>query len=150
MEVTSVDQRTRVLFLCTGNSCRSQMAEALLRHHGGSRFVVHSAGTNPKPIHPKVAPVLEEVGIQINGQTSKGLEEFLGKRQLDHVIIVCDKAKASCPRIWPGLINAPIYWPFEDPAAFVGDEAAIMDKFRQVRDEIEESIVAWVKTVRDY
>jgi arsenate reductase (thioredoxin) len=122
--------KKRVLFLCTGNSARSQMAEAILRHLGGSEYEVFSAGTDPKGIHPRTVEVMNEIGIDVSGQSSKGLQQFLDEK-FDHVITVCDRAKQHCP-IFPGA--APTHWGFDDPAEIEGDQQ--LHKFRVVRDEI--------------
>lgn len=103
--------KPRVLFLCTGNSCRSQMAEALLRHEAGDLFEACSAGLEPKSVHPMTLQVLKEAGISADGLYAKGTSEFLGKRSIRHAIIVCDKAQQSCPRIYP-FANNTLYWPF--------------------------------------
>jgi arsenate reductase len=135
--------KTRVLFLCTGNSCRSQMAEALLRHYAGDRFEAYSAGMDPKPIHPLTLKVLEEKGISTEGLRSKDSREFLGKILVQYLIIVCDKASQTCPRIWPGVTER-ISMMFEDPAEFAGTDEEKLAKFREVRDQIEAGIMSWV------
>ena len=140
------DERERVLFLCTGNSARSQMAEALLRHHAGTRFQVDSAGLSPRPIHPHTIQVLREVGLDVSGLRPKGLEEFLGKATVSYAVIVCDKAQASCPRLYP-FATKSLYWPFEDPAGFEGTESERLAKFRAVRDEIDDRIRRWLVEV---
>jgi arsenate reductase len=137
-----------VLFLCTGNSARSQMAEALLRHHGGDRFAAYSAGLDPKGVHPLTIRVMEERGIDISGQHSKDVGLFLGKLTAHHVIIVCERAERNCPVLWPGALEL-LSWPFEDPAALEGDEEAKLKKFRTVRDQIEERIRSWLMTRRE-
>src|SRR5437867_2841898 len=115
--------RPVVLVLCTGNSARSQMAEAFLRKYQGGRFDVHSAGTEPKDrVHPLAVRVMQEVGIDISGQRPKSTSAFLGRLPVRHLLIVCDKANQSCPRVWPGSYSRN-YLPFDDPAAFVGTEA---------------------------
>jgi len=122
--------KKRVLFLCTGNSARSQIAEALLRSMAGDRYEVFSAGTSPKGLHPKTTETMMEVGIDVSGQKSKDVQQFLGQR-FDFVITVCDRAKQNCP-IFPG--SAPIHWGFDDPAdAPVGEQTTV---FRRTRDEI--------------
>ncbi len=132
-----MNRQRRVLFLCTGNSCRSQMAEGLLRHLGGSRFEVFSAGTAPKPVHSLAVRAMQEVGVDISGQTSKSLDRFL-KDRFDAVITVCDRAKESCP-IFPGG-GERIHWGFDDPAEAIGTEEERMRVFRRVRDEIRARI----------
>ena len=112
--------RKRVLFLCTGNSARSQMAEGLLRSVANDRFYVASAGTNPKGVHPRTVEVMKEVGIDITQQTSKDVKQFLDQK-FDYVITVCDRAKQQCP-IFPAA--EPIHWGFDDPAESNNDSLA--------------------------
>ena len=132
--------RQNVLFLCTGNSCRSQMAEGFLRQYGGDGFAAHSAGTNPaERIHPLAIQVMAEKGVDISGQEPKDVGRYLGRLPVRHLIIVCDAANEKCPRIFPGMMNR-LFWPFDDPAAFVGSEAATLEKFRAVRDQIDARI----------
>src|SRR5688572_4893088 len=132
-----------VLILCTGNSCRSQMAEGFLRKYHGERFDVHSAGVDPKnEVHPLAVQVMREVGIDISAQRPKPLSEYLGKQPVRHVLIVCDRANDSCPRIWPGAFTRQ-YLPFEDPAEAMGSDAEKLAVFRRVRDEIESAMRAW-------
>jgi arsenate reductase (thioredoxin) len=133
----------RVLFLCTGNSARSQMAEAFLRKVGGEAFEAHSAGLEPKGMNPLTVQVMQEVGIDVSGQKSKGVGEYLGKVLFQYLITVCDDAEKNCPSTWPGISQRE-HWSFEDPAAFDGTEAEKLAKFRQVRDQIETRIKAWV------
>jgi Protein-tyrosine-phosphatase len=109
-------EKERVLFLCTGNSARSQMAEALLRKMAGDRFEVHSAGLDPSVIHPMTIQVLQEIGIDASGQYAKPLTNYLGKVHFSYLITVCSRAEERCP-IFPG-IGQRLHWPFEDPAAF--------------------------------
>ena len=126
--------KKRVLFLCTGNSARSQMAEGILRHLAGDRFDVFSAGTHPKGMHPKTVQMMNEVGIDIAGQSSKDVAKYDGQ-QFDYVITVCDRAKQNCP-IFPGA--APIHWGFDDPAEATGEQQTIV--FRRVREELFQRI----------
>ena len=133
----------RVLFLCTGNSARSQMAEAFLRKYAGDTFEPHSAGLEPKGINPFTVRVMEEVGIDISGQHSKGIETYLGKVLFQYLITVCDDADKNCPSVWPG-VNTRMHWSFEDPARFPGSEEEKLAKFREVRDRIEKRIREWV------
>ena len=135
----------RVLFLCTHNAARSQMAEAFLRKHGGERFDVASAGLEPTAVHPLTVRVMNEVGLDISGQQAKGLEFFLGKATVQIAIIVCEQAQKNCPRIFPFALQR-LYWPFEDPAAANGTEAEQLQKFRAIRDQIETKILEWLKT----
>jgi arsenate reductase (thioredoxin) len=134
--------QTRVLFLCTGNSARSQMAEAFLRKYAGDRFEAHSAGLEPKPLHPLTVKVMEEVGVDMSGYKSKGFETYLGKMLFQYLITVCDDADKNCPTTWPGVSNR-LHWHFEDPAEFKGTDAEKLAKFRQVRDQIDQKVKAW-------
>lgn len=129
--------KTSVLILCTGNSARSQMAEGLLRHEGGDRYEVFSAGTRPSQVRPEAIDVLAEVGIDISGQRSKSVDEFIGQ-PLDLVITVCDNAKEACP-VFPGRTRR-LHWPFEDPAGTEGSEDERKAAFRRVRDQIRKRI----------
>ncbi|MEQ1886956.1 MAG: arsenate reductase ArsC [Bryobacteraceae bacterium] len=126
-----------VLILCTGNSARSQMAEGLLRHEGGSRYTVHSAGTKPSIVRPEATAVMAELGIDLSGHRSKSVDEFTGQ-PLDLIITVCDNANESCP-VFPGATQR-LHWPFEDPAAVEGSEEIRHAAFRKVRDQIRAKI----------
>ncbi|MGB8214029.1 MAG: arsenate reductase ArsC [Anaerolineales bacterium] len=138
--------KNRVLFLCTGNSARSQMAEAFLRKHASDRFEAFSAGLEPKEINPLTIQVMQEAGIDISGQRSKGIGEYLGKVLFQYLITVCDDAEKNCPTIWPG-VNQRLHWSFEDPARFQGTPEQKLAKFRQVRDQIEQRITAWLESM---
>ncbi len=138
------EPRARVLFVCTGNSCRSQMAEGFLRHLAGDRYEAHSAGFAPKPVHPMAVEVMKEKGIDISGQTSKSTSEYLGKVNVATAIFVCERAEKQCPRLFP-FAQEQLLWPFDDPAEAVGDDEAKRQVFRRVRDEIEAKIRQWVK-----
>ena len=128
----------RVLFLCTGNSARSQMAEALLKHLGGDDFEVHSAGTSPKSeVNPFAIEVLKELDIQTEGLYPKLVDEFVNQ-DFDLVVTVCDSAKQNCP-FFPG-VKAIDHWSLKDPAAFQGSYDEILYTFRETRDDIEERI----------
>ena len=126
-------ERKRVLILCTGNSARSQMAEGLLRHDGGDRFEVASAGVSPTNVRPEAIAAMREIGIDISGHTSKSVDEFT-KQEFDYVITVCDHANEQCP-VFPGETKR-IHWSFDDPAATQGNEQVRLSVFRRVRDEI--------------
>lgn len=120
------------------------MAEAFLRHMAGERFEVLSAGLDPAPeIHPVAVRVMAEKGLDLSGQRPKSAKEYLGRRTAHVVITVCDRAAQRCPTTWPGAL-VRLHWPFEDPAAFEGDDAAKLAKFREVRDQIERRIRAWL------
>ena len=135
--------KLRVLFLCTGNSARSQMAEAFLRKYGNERFEAHSAGLEPKDLNPHTVEVMKEVGIDVSGQKSKGVNVYLGKVLFQYLITVCDDAEKNCPTVWPG-VNKRMHWSFEDPAKFEGTEDQKLAKFREVRDLIDKKIKSWV------
>ena len=128
-----MNDKKRVLILCTGNSARSQMAEGLLRHDGGATFEAFSAGVEPSHVRPQAIEAMREIGIDISGHRSKSVEEFAG-REFDYVITVCDHANERCP-VFPGKTTR-IHWSFDDPAAATGDESARLAVFRRVRDEI--------------
>ncbi|MEW6757739.1 MAG: arsenate reductase ArsC [Acidobacteriota bacterium] len=137
------DHKPVVLFLCTGNSCRSQMAEAFLRALAGDRYECHSAGTDPAPaVHPAAVRVMAEKGYDLSGARPKGLKTYLGKLPVAVLITVCDTASRNCPSLWPG-VRERLHWPFEDPALHAGNEASTLDKFREVRDRIEERVREW-------
>jgi arsenate reductase len=132
----------KVLFLCTGNSCRSQMAEAWLREMGKEAFEVYSAGLEPHGINPSTITVMQEAGIDISGQRSKRLDEYIGKIEFDYLITVCGNADERCP-YFPGM-GTRMHWPFEDPAAFEGSEEEKLAVFRKVRDQIKARIQEWL------
>ena len=133
-----------VLFLCTGNTARSQMAEAFLKKYAGDRFEVYSAGYEPKEINPYTVKVMEEAGFDLSGQYAKGVGDFLGKMDIRFLIIVCDRAEETCPKTFPGILHR-FFWPFEDPAACPGTEAEKLAKFREIRDKIHNRIQVWLK-----
>ncbi len=132
-----VVKKDTVLFLCTGNSARSQMAEGFLRHLGGDRFEVASAGTQPKGLNPHAIRVMKEVGIDISDHNSKDLSQFLGQH-FSYVVTVCDNAKQTCP-VFP-LAERMLHWSLEDPANAQGSDEERLAVFRQIRDEIERHI----------
>ncbi len=135
----------RVLFVCTGNSARSVMAEALLRRHGGDAFEVHSAGTEPKGINPLTLRTLKAAGIDASWARSKSVTEFLGQ-SFDYVITVCDQARQSCP-IFPG-VHETLHWGYEDPAAAEGTDEERMAVFRRVFIGLGERIQQFVPLAR--
>ena len=132
---------TKVLFVCTENSCRTQMAEGCLRQHGGGQFEVFSAGAQPTNLNPMAVEVMKEIGIDISGQHSKDVAQFLGQ-SFQYVIRVCDKVKEKCP-VLPGAIWY-LDWSFEDPAAVQGTSAEKARTFRRVRDEIEGHVLDFI------
>ncbi|MBI3175582.1 MAG: arsenate reductase ArsC [Chloroflexi bacterium] len=135
--------KPKILFLCTGNSARSQMAEAFLRKYADDRFEAHSAGLEPKGLNPLTVRVMGEVGIDLSGQTSKSVEVYLGKTLFQSLVTVCDDADRNCPTVWPG-VSTRLHWSFQDPAAVEGTEAEKLAKFREVRDLIDQKIQSWL------
>jgi arsenate reductase len=133
--------KARVLILCTGNSARSQMAEGLLRHDGGERFEVFSAGVSPSRVRPEASEAMREIGVDISGQRSKSVDEFAGQ-PFDYVITVCDNAREHCP-FFPAETTR-LHWSFDDPAAVEGDDAQRLAVFRRVRDEIRARLKEFV------
>jgi len=134
-----------VLFLCTGNSARSQMAEAWLSHLGGDRFNVFSAGLEPHGVNPFTTRVMEEKGYDMSPHHSKHLEEFIGKIDFDYLITVCGNADERCP-VFPGM-GTRMHWPFEDPAAFTGTDEEKLAFFREIRDQIKAQIQSWLDSL---
>ena len=135
-------EKIKVLFLCTGNSCRSQIAEAWLRELGGSQFEVYSAGLEPHGVNPSTTIVMEETGYDMSRHRSKHLDEYMGKIEFDFLITVCGNADERCP-FFPGM-GTRLHWPFEDPAAINGPEDQKLAFFRKVRDLIKEKIQSWL------
>jgi len=136
-----------VLILCTGNSCRSHLAEGILRHVAGDLFDVYSAGSKPAGyVHPKAIAVMAEIGIDISGHTSKHMNEFLD-RKIDTVITVCGNADQACP-MFPGQVNR-YHWGFDDPAHATGTEEEILAVFRRVRDQIKLVFEAYAAGYRE-
>ena len=136
-------KKTRIIFLCIGNSARSQMAEAFLRRLAGDYFEVYSAGFEEKPIHPLTYKVMAELGYDLSGQSSKNLKQYLGKIHFGIIITVCDRAEKVCP-IFPGT-STRLYWPFEDPAAYEGSEQDRLQKFREIRNQIQARVKLFLK-----
>lgn len=136
----------KVLFICSANSARSQMAEALLKRRVGDAFEVHSAGLESTGVHPMTVRVLAEVGIDWSEAQSTSLESLIGHIYFDHAIIVCAAAAERCPRLYPSARDV-MKWPFDDPAAATADEAMQLETFRRVRDEIDARLAAWIEAV---
>lgn len=135
--------KKKVLFLCTGNSARSQMAEGLLRHYAGDRYESFSAGLEPRSVNPLAVKAMEEIGIDISHQTSKGIDRFLGKETIHYAVFVCENAEKGCPSIYSLALNK-LSWHMEDPAAFEGTEEEKMEGFRETRDELDSRIKQWL------
>jgi arsenate reductase len=135
----------RVLFICTHNSARSQMAEAMLRVMGGGEFEVFSAGIDAGQLRPEATAVMNEVGIDISGQESKSLERFFNQ-SFDWLITVCDNARQNCP-VFPG-VDQTAHWGVDDPAEVTGNEARRLEAFRQARDDLRNRIRLFITTAR--
>ena len=135
----------RVLFICTGNSARSQLAEALLRDFGGADFEAFSAGTEPKDVNPYAVRVLDEIGIDWSGARSKSATDFIGQ-PFDYVITVCDRARQTCP-VFPGNHNT-LHWGLDDPAGVEGPDEAKLEAFRRTRTEVATRLRPFVELAR--
>jgi arsenate reductase len=135
--------KPRVLFLCTGNSARSQMAEGWLRHLAGDRYEAVSAGTDPVGLNPLAVEVMKEAGIDIASHRSKKLDLYLGQR-FDHVITVCDLAQQTCP-LFPGAVRTH-HWSFEDPASVEGTHGQRLAAFRTMREQIRQRVVEFLQS----
>jgi len=133
--------KQKILFLCTGNACRSQMAEGWLKQLGGDRFEVYSAGIVAHGKNPRAIAVMQQAGIDISGQKSEQLEPSLLDR-IDLLITVCGNADQSCPVVPTSCEKQ--HWPFDDPAKAIGNEEEIMSEFCRVRDQIRERIALFV------
>lgn len=137
-----MNEKKKVLILCTGNSARSQMAEGVLKHLGGEFFEVESAGTIASFVRPHAIDAMAEIGIDISGHRSKALDEFLDT-SFDFVITVCDNAAETCP-IFPGAAHR-IHWSFDDPAEAEGGGETIINVFRRVRDDIRLKLTEFIE-----
>lgn len=135
--------KAKILFLCTGNSARSQMAEALLRFYAGDSFEAHSAGLTLRPIHPYTLHVMAEIGLDLSTHRAKSGREFLGHKHFATLIIVCAQAETDCPTTFLG-VQERLPWPFDDTAAVEGDESARLSAFRTVRDQIAAQLRGWL------
>jgi len=137
-------EKPSVLILCTGNMARSQMAEAFLKKYAGDSLEVFSAGFHPREINPLTRKVMAEKGFDLSGHHSKGVQDFLGKKEFRYLIIVCAVAEQTCPKTFPG-VEFKIFWPFDDPAAATGSDEEKLAKFRQVRDQIDKRVQDWLQ-----
>jgi arsenate reductase len=134
--------KKRILFLCTGNSARSQIAEGFLRHMAGDKFQVYSAGIKPTQINPLAIKVMAEVGVDISEHRSKSAMEFIGQ-EFDYVVTVCDNAKQTCP-VFPGHYEK-LHWSLDDPAEAEGSEEDKLRVFRKIRDKIKDNVLTFIK-----
>lgn len=138
----------KVLFLCTGNSARSQMAEAFLRKYSANQIEVFSAGLKPQGIHPYTIRIMDEIGIDVRSHTSDHVNDVVGGHYFNYIITVCTDADKNCPSGIYALGREKLHWPFEDPAAATGNDDAIMSVFRSVREQIDTKIQAWVSELQ--
>lgn len=136
--------KKNVLFLCTGNSARSLMAEALLRDRAGDVFNANSAGTDPRGVNPLTLRVLREVHVSTDGLRSKSLKQLSVPGGIQFLIVVCAGADRTCPAVWPGVVER-LFWRIENPANCEDTDDDPVDRFREVRDEIDERIAIWLK-----
>lgn len=136
-------KKDKVLFLCIGNTCRSQMAEAYLKEMAGDRFEAFSAGLKPAiEVNPNAIEAMKADGIDISEQKPKGVDRFLGRENFSAIIVVCRKANELCPVMWPGLPQQQLlYWPVEDP---VSKENATIQDYFDARDDIKQKLTAWL------
>jgi arsenate reductase (thioredoxin) len=134
-----------ILFLCTHNAARSQIGEALLRKHAGSRYRACSAGLKPTEVHPMTKRVLEEVGVDTSALRSKNVKELLGRASVKTAIVVCAQAAESCPRVFPSALQI-LQWPMDDPAQIQGSEELQLAAFRRTRDEMDARLREWLRT----
>jgi len=135
--------KQRVLFVCTHNSARSQMAEGFLRSLAGDRFEVASAGTEATRVHPLAIRAMADIGIDLGGHRSKIVDEFV-HQPWDYVITVCDAANEACP-VFPKK-SSRLHWSFEDPSRATGNDSQRLEVFRRVRDQIKRRITDWIRT----
>ncbi len=141
-------EKANVLFLCVGNSARSQMAEAFLRKYAGDRFTVYSAGLAPKEqIHPMTIKVMDEIGIDIRDQYPKPVKDFMGRMHYRYIIVVCQYSDDSCPRALWQTSGERLDWGFDDPASVEGSSEEQLTAFRTIRDQIDQRIQTWQQTV---
>lgn len=133
------DNKKKVLIICTGNSCRSQMAEAFINHDLSKSWIAYSAGTNPSKLNPWAIQVMSEIDVDISGQRSKSVNEFISRDDLDLVITVCDNARETCP-VFPSKVKH-LHIGFKDPAFFSNNPPEVaLPVFRKIRDEIREKL----------
>ncbi len=143
------DNKPKILILCSGNSCRSQMVEAFFQKYAPDEFEVYSAGLEPHPIHPLSIQVMREAGIDISGKQSKSVREYLGKNIFTHVIFVCEQMEQKCPHIFPMSSRQSLSWPFPDPSTVEGSGREQVEAFREVRDRIEDKVKTWLDEYRN-
>ena len=138
-------ERPRIMFLCTANSARSQLAEAILRDRAGDEIMACSAGTNPATVHPLAIEVLQEIEVRTDGLRSTSVDEVLADGPVNMTIAVCAVASSTCPFVAGEAVRS---WPFDDPAACEGDDDARREAFRTARDQIAAKIDSWLEAGR--
>jgi arsenate reductase len=138
----SMDKK-RILFVCTENSARSQMAEAFLRMYAGDTYEAYGAGLEPKPIPPLIIKVMSEVGIGVSQQRSKHLSDYIGKMWFEYVITVCPQTDKNCQTIIPGM-GKRVHWTLDDPVKFEGMEEEKLNKFREIRGKVNNLVKDWI------
>jgi arsenate reductase len=137
-----MSKKKRVLFVCTGASCRSQLAAGWARHLAGGRLESFAAGTDPQGLNPRAVGIMAEIGIDISASASASVYDFLGQNLPDIVIAVCSDAGHNCPD-FPATVPT-LHWSFDDPASAAGEEAEVEAVFRRVRDEIRDAVSSWI------
>lgn len=140
-------KKLKVLFLCTANSARSQIAQAMLERFGDDKFEAYSAGLDPSVVNPLTIEVLNEVGISMEGKVAKSVNLYMGHVKFEYLVTVCARAEERCPVTFPGISNR-LHWAFDDPAKAEGTHEQKLAKFRQVRDEIRDRVISWVEGMR--
>tara|TARA_Y100000590_G_C15702509_1_gene1007348 strand:+ start:1029 stop:1472 length:444 start_codon:yes stop_codon:yes gene_type:complete len=138
---TIIKNKTKVIFICTGNSCRSQMAEGLLKHMSGDHFEVFSAGSHPSRVHPASILVMDEIGIDISNHSAEAIDKYLDKK-IDTVITVCDNARLLCP-VFPGNVHR-IHWSIEDPFHGWSTEPSDLIPYRETRNILKDQIKTFI------
>ena len=141
LQFYTMEKRQKVLFVCTGNSCRSQIAEGLLRHHAPDQFEVYSAGSHPNKVHPNAITVMKELSIDISDHTSDSISQYLDKH-IDIVITVCDEANKVCP-VFPGDAKR-LHWSIDDPFQGWDTDPSHLDNFRDTIKDIKDNIIKFL------
>ncbi|MEO0965194.1 MAG: arsenate reductase ArsC [Planctomycetota bacterium] len=142
-----MSMKHKVMFVCSHNSARSQMAEGWLRHLAGDDFEVYSSGIEPGTLRPEAVTAMNEVGIDISGQKAEGVSKYLGYVEVQYLVIVCAAAEKACPAIWPGVIGR-FFWDLPDPSAAQGSEEERLAVFREVRDQIREKMDPFIEQIK--
>ncbi|MEM6332119.1 MAG: arsenate reductase ArsC [Planctomycetota bacterium] len=144
--MTDAARKPAVMFVCTHNSSRSQMAEGMLRHHAGDKFEVYSSGVEPGKLRDEAVAAMQDLGVDISSHRAEGIDAYMGKVDVDYLITVCSGAEQSCPAAWPG-VKARFFWDLPDPSVAEGDFAARVARYIEVRDMIKTRMDAWLEKV---